>query len=529
MRSTFAGFTTAQLALRASQQGLNVTGQNISNINTSGYTRQALDQISLNFTNGGRYGTSTNIGHGVMVKNITQIRDPFLDIRFRTEIAQVGEADVKLSSLKELESIFDEVAKDGLQNQISDLASMLQKLSTNVGSKEFENMVKSSSESLTKLFNQYAKQLEAVRKDQDYNLKEVDIPEINDILKNIAELNKTIKNSQINGNPSLELLDKRNMLIDELASYVKIDVKYVPVKLSDSLTVNELRIDFVGANNNINLIKGDEHVSFEVPDGTTQLNIVDKDGNQITNDAGIAIGEDIFSELTTGSLKSSLEMLNCSGEFDDKANSPKGIGYYEKMLDLMASKFAYVFNDLNNAGLPAGTPPDDLHNLFGSTDGGPITAKNISIASGWSTDKYGITASVPAPPPADPPASGANDNILNMIDALNKDHDFIHTGADPADPADDVSMFKGSFHQFFSKVSSTLGIEIKSTSKLLDNHIAVANEIANAKDSISGVSLDEEGMNLLKFQKSYTAAARLMTTLDEALDTIINKMGVVGR
>ena len=116
-----------------------------------------------------------------------------------------------------------------------------------------------------------------------------------------------------------------------------------------------------------------------------------------------------------------------------------------------------------------------------------------------------------------------------MIDALNKDHDFIHTGADPADPADDVNMFKGSFHQFFSKVSSTLGIEIKSTSKLLDNHIAVANEIANAKDSISGVSLDEEGMNLLKFQKSYTAAARLMTTLDEALDTIINKMGVVGR
>mgnify|MGYP002511155139 CR=1 FL=1 len=109
MRSTFAGFTTAQLALRAGQQGLNVTGQNISNINTSGYTRQALDQISLNFTNGGRYGTSTNIGHGVMVKNITQIRDPFLDIRFRTEIAQVGEADVKLSSLKELESIFDEV------------------------------------------------------------------------------------------------------------------------------------------------------------------------------------------------------------------------------------------------------------------------------------------------------------------------------------------------------------------------------------------------------------------------------------
>ena len=527
MRSTFAGFTTAQLALRASQQGLNITGQNISNINTSGYTRQALDQISLNFTNGGRYGTSANIGHGVLVKNITQIRDPFLDIRFRTEIAQVGEADVKLSALKELETIFDEVAKDGLQTQLSDLEAMLQKLSTNVGSKEFENMVKSSAESLTKLFNQYAKQLESVRNDQEHSLKEVDIPELNDIIKNIAELNETIKNSQINGSPALELMDKRNMLIDELASYVKIDVQYVPVKISDSLTVNELKIDFVGANNNINLINGDEHVSFEIPNGTTQLNIVDANGNPVTNDAGIVVGEDIFEELTTGSLKSSLEMLNCSGEFDAKANSPKGIGYYEKMLDLMASKFAQVFNDLNNAGLPPNTPPADLHNLFGSTDGGPITAKNICIAEGWSTDKYGITASVQGQ--GQPPAAGANENILNMIDALNKDHEFIHPGADPNDPADDISMFEGSFHGFFSKVSSTLGIEIKSTSKVLENHVSVANEISNAKDSISGVSLDEEGMNLLKFQKSYTAAARLMTTLDEALDTVINKMGVVGR
>lgn len=523
MRSTFAAFTTAQLGLRASQQGLNVTGQNISNINTTGYTRQALDQISLNFTGGGRYSTNNNIGFGTLVKNITQIRDPFLDIRFRSEISNVGEADVRLTSLKELETIFDEVAQNGLQTQISDLSSMLQKLADNAGSQTSSDMVKSSAEALTKLFNQYAKQIQSVRENQEYELREVDVPGLNSILKNISELNVSIKNGQINGSNTLELLDQRNMLIDELATYVKIDVKYVPVEVSKSLTVDELKIDFIGDKHNINLINGVDYAAFQMPAGTTKLNIVDQSGNPIKDALGNVIGEDLFSELTTGSLKSALEMLNCSGDFDGSSSSPRGIGYYEKMLDLMASKFASVFNGLNNANLPSGTPAEDLHNLFSSSDGGAVTAKTISIAEGWSTDKYGITASV-----ENPDNNAANDNILKMISALTSDQTFVHPGKNPADPSDDQTMFTGSFHSFFSKLNTTLGIDIKSTSSTLDNYISVANEISNSRESISGVNLDEEGMNMLKYQKAYNAAARLMTVLDEALDTLINRMGVVG-
>ncbi len=524
MRSTFAGFTTAQLALRASQQGLNITGQNIANINTSGYTRQSLDQISLNTTGTDRYAVSNNIGYGTIVKNITQIRDPYLDIRFRSEIANVGEADEKLSSLQELESIFDEVAQDGLQTQLSDLSSMLQNYSDSVGSQELENMVKSSAESLTKIFNQYSKEIESARENQEYELKDVDIPKLNDIIQNIAELNKSIKTGQVVGSNTLELKDQRNTLIDELASYVKIDVKYVPVEISKSTTIDELNIDFVGANNKINLINGINYSAFEVPEGTTELNIVDQDGNPVEDASGNVIGENLFSELTSGSLKSSFEMLNCSGDFDGTANSPRGIGYYEKSLDLMASTLASVFNDLNNAGLPSGTAEEDLHNLFGSSDGGDITAKTICIAEGWSTNEYGITASVD-----NPTNDAANENVLKMISALDSDQTFIYPGNDPLNTSDDISIFTGTLNEFFSNLNTTLGIDIDSASTTLDNYISVTNEISDSRESISGVSLDEEGMNLLKYQKSYNAAARLMTTLDEALDTLINKMGVVGR
>lgn len=526
MRSTFAGFTTAQLALRASQYGLDVTGQNISNINTTGYTRQVVDQISLNLQNSGRYASVSNVGYGTLVTGISQVRDPYLDIRFRNEVSKVGEFDTKLAGLEEVQTVLDEVMTDGIQTQLSDLSSMLQKLSGKVGSKEYENMVKSSASSLTTYLNQCSKQLETIRSNQEYSLTKVDIPEINNILTNITELNKSIKDGQVNGSAALELIDQRNVLIDKLASYVKIDVTYVPTKISDSLTIDELKIDLVGKDKTINLLNHLDHVNFDIPAGTMQLNILDSKGDPVKDAGGAVIGQDVFSQLTSGSLKGSLEYLNSNGEFDGDDNAFKGIGYYQKMLDLMATKLASTFNDLNNAGLDPSTPAADLHNMFGSTDGGKITAKTICIASGWSDSKYGITAAV-----ADggsTPGSAANDNIIKMINAIKDSQTFVDEGTLP-DATDDKTMFNGTFHQFISNLNTTLGIDIKSTSSLLDNYVSVTDEIASAKEGISGVSLDEEGMNLLKYQKSYAAAARLITTLDEALDTLINRMGVVGR
>ena len=74
-----------------------------------------------------------------------------------------------------------------------------------------------------------------------------------------------------------------------------------------------------------------------------------------------------------------------------------------------------------------------------------------------------------------------------------------------------------------------MGLDIKSSTEILNNHVQLAGSISDDRDNVSGVSLDEEGMNMLQYSKAYSASARMMTVLDEALDTIINKMGVVGR
>ena len=538
MRSSFAGFTTAQLAMRASQKALDVTGQNIANINTKGYTRQRLDLISFSTGRGvSKYESSLNVkvGSGVLTTGLSQIRDPFLDIRYRNEVANVGTQDQKLAVLKDLEIVFDEVTKNGIQNQISDISSMLQKLSSEVGNSEFDSMVKASSDVLTKMFNQYAKQLENIRTEHETNL-DIDIDTINDLLSNIHKLNETIKINHIHGNSALELQDQRNLLIDELSGYMKIDVEYELQQITDQVSVEVPKISLVGETGKIPLIDGNfkTEISKETAaDGKTNIKMTMPDiitapvppatDPVVTPQAPQEITEDI----TAGTVKGILDMLNRTGEFDAGTETVRGIGYYQKSLDLLASKFAEAFNKANrepvfNAdGTPqldgSGNPVFTEKNLFASSDGtATITAKNIAISQDWNNGNIGITASVKFDSPL-----GSNDNILSMISMLSEKMQY--------DTPDGKNLFKGSFQEMFTNTGSILALDVKSTTALLENYVTISEEVANLRDNVSAVSLDEEGMNILHYQKSYNAAARLMTALDEALNTVINSMGIVGR
>lgn len=112
---TFDSFTTARLGIYAAQHGLRVTGNNISNINTAGYTRQRVDQVSFKTGGNDRYASfmDRHIGSGALVSGINQIRDPYLDIRYRNTSSSTHYYDTKLSGLQEIAAILDEVGKGG--------------------------------------------------------------------------------------------------------------------------------------------------------------------------------------------------------------------------------------------------------------------------------------------------------------------------------------------------------------------------------------------------------------------------------
>lgn len=528
IRSTFSGFTTAQLAMAASQRALDVTGQNIANINTVGYTRQRLDLASLN-TQGAQFYNSNNsvrVGYGVHMTGVSQLRDPFLDMQYRSQVAKLGTSDSHVAGLEQLETIFDESTTDGIRSAFENITSSLDTLSQHVGSNEYDSMVRSNMQILLNLFHENSSRLQDVRDDMTNSFATTDVGNVNQILENIANLNRSIKNSQVLGNPALELQDQRNELIDQLAGYLPISAKYTDKEISPGQYVEILDITFTDTN-------GESHSL--VSDGDFGTFQADVSGQPATLKLNSSDGKE-YVELTdilgSGSLKGTLDLLNKSGEFDQ--SDFRGLGYYEKAFDSLVNQFAETFNKLNQSiktdadgnvlyEADGVTPQTEARPLFIPIDDTrPMSAENIKIADEWTNGTYGITNSVI--PTADGKiGSTANDNILSMVKAMSDSFAF-KGGANGT-----TVFYNGSFSGCFANIENTLGIDKQSAETMFANQMSVLSQTANSRDGVSGVQLDEEGMNLMHYNQSYTAAARLMTTLDEALDTLINRTGVVGR
>ena len=244
MISTFGSFSMAKLGIRSSQQGLQITGNNITNINTNGYTRQRINQISLYHGTADRYSVSTDVrmGIGSLVTSVSQIRDPFLDIRYRNEASNVGFYDEKLANLEELQAVLDEVSKDGIHTNIEEIRTQLQNLANNPTSKEHDTLVRSACQKLVSLLNKYSADLKT-QKENALQGFDQNVDGVNKILSQIRDLNIEIRKSQIHGDPALEMIDNRNLLIDQLSEMTKIKVSYSKEQVSAGIFVDKLTIE----------------------------------------------------------------------------------------------------------------------------------------------------------------------------------------------------------------------------------------------------------------------------------------------
>ena len=248
---TFGQFTTARLAIYASQASLSVTGNNIANINTEGYTRQRMDLVSLYSVGQGKYANifNTNVGYGVLTRGATQLRDPYLDIRYRNENAKLGANEEKLDCLSQISSILDEVGKgtgdlEGygvIEAQLGLLKKALEDQNTNAGSEEYDNLVRSAANVLCTYFNKAADDLSDIKNDKVMELNE-SIADINKLLTNIRDLNVQIRTQGIYGEKALELRDARNLALDKLSKYMHINVEYSMERIDQFTEVEKLTV-----------------------------------------------------------------------------------------------------------------------------------------------------------------------------------------------------------------------------------------------------------------------------------------------
>lgn len=541
MSGTFGAFGVARLGIYAAQSGLDVTGNNITNINTPGYTRQRLDLVSLSSSASDKYSSIYNvrIGQGVLTAGVVQLRDPGLDLQYRGASANVGSASQKLEGLNSIAGILDEVGKgstdedqdDGvILRQMNDLRDLISKAVTN-GIDGYDGMIRESAKALCTLFNKYAKELENLQTTYETKLNQ-GVDEINNILKNIRDLNESIREADIRGDAALELRDERNRQLDKLSTYMKIDVTYSMEDVGAGLQVEKMTVSLgTGSNNTlIDGVYGTQISSNGSPNYDISVSdLLDGNGRIHPDNDALGAGMTLEDNDLYGSLQSLRELLTESGEYstedyvndvDDEAGSKRGIPYYRKALDSLAREFAKQMNALNNANdvdipgkgnlFSAGSNTNET-----SVNGVGINASNISVSLGW---EQGSISMIPSKDPN--ASSGDNSNLAAFLDVFNKAHQF-NPGDLVTDAVGKDSPFEGTFEDMLIHIQSTLGEDQMSTTAVLNNYSITQNELYMDRESVSGVDLNDEATNLMVFQKAYTAACRLMTTLEEALDALM--------
>ena len=541
--STFGAFTTTRLGIYAAQKGLEVTGNNITNINTKGYTRQRLDQVSFVVNAADKYSSlyTNKVGNGVLMTGVSQLRDPFLDIAYRHASANLGSADAKLAGLEDIAAILDEVGngEDGngvLLDHLQKLSDQLNQMITEgAGHQEYEGLVRTAAKSLVTLFNSYAKDLSELKTRYEEQLKQ-DTEAVNNILKNIRELNESIRKADVRGDAALELRDARNLELDKLSQYMDIEVRYDLEDAGFETKVEKLTITLAGSDKKLvdGLYAGE--FSIDKANGNYDMKLsalVDKNNKVMNGSTAV----DLEDTAIHGSIQAVREMLTEDGEFhtdvdkdDPNAATKRGIPYYEKALNAMANKFADVMNKANSMKNPADFDKPLFSNDGKTDDVTNITAGNISISNSWAEKTGWLTCS------KDPnAASGTTDNLAHILAQLTTaSHEFKvgdgtagMTGNDVPLKPDDV-FFTGTFRDMFLNIEGVLANDINSTTVLVENYAATHNEVYVDRDSISGVDLNDEATSMMQYQKAYAAACRMMTTLDQALDKLINGTGVVG-
>ena len=533
---SFGDFIIARTGMMSSQMALNITGQNISNINTAGYTRRALDQSTFVVNGSGLYRSSSTVyaGAGVMMNGVSQLRDPYLDIRFRNEMSNVGSADALLAGMEQIESVINDVGIEGITKQFQDLLDKIGKLNANhVGTAEFDNLVKNSAESLCQLFNLAASKLQDVKDNYETKYKE-EVGNIDTLLQNIRDINEQIRKADISGDSALELRDQRNMLLDELSQYMKVDITYSKEDLGSGVEIEKLTIKMVDESTgkpSYTLVDGINSANIEMNDDYS-LNVSalkDRNGQIIrgTTDADgdgemdpLTPNGDITEGMGYGALESMRQILTGQGEYspDDK-NTNKGIPYYQASLDALAKTFADEMNKLNTQDANGNAlDPDKINgagNLFETSDKtADITAANISISDAWRNGNVSIVAST-----KENASSDANDNILRFQALFSQNISYEGGQAGSV-------IYNGTFEGFYSNMQGVLGLDMQTTSSLYNTYATAADDLNNSREGVSGVDLNEEGVNMMQYQKAFAASCRMITALDELMEQVINRMGV---
>ncbi len=537
MRSSFLGLEVSKRTIQLSQKALDITGGNLSNSKTEGYTRQVVD-VGAKYLNRYQYWQTSSsrmtlAGQGAIGIGVDQVRDPYIDKRYRESTPYVAEYSTSADVLREVETVLDNITTDGLTACVDEFKKAVSSYAERPDSEELASIVRNSAYNLTNQLHSYSKDLHDLKMTNLESL-EASIEDTNNIIDRIVNYNKSIvkeytamANGELGPNESVtggygpnEMLDERNLLLDELSYKGNMSV-YDNADGSVRVIMNGVEI-----------INGEqyEHIYMK---GSTKI---DKEyASELERDfdaynAAVlrwTSGDD--AKFVTGELKAYTDMLNGNGVYKTGyQNDSYGIPYYESTMNAFAHTFANFMNQFNGAVDVNGTLVDPSRLLFCTNEYEDprynvgyedldMTMDNIRIANTW-MENAKMIGEVYDEKSGSWNLSLDGDHINQITVKLNSQSlDFGGKGD-----------FEGTVYDYLLFISNRIGQNIDYFDSRHDAAFATTNALLDSRDAVSGVSETEEGINMLTYQNWYNASARLMTALDEALDKLINSTGRVG-
>lgn len=498
MASMFFGLEISKSALAVSQRSITLTGHNIANANTVGYTRQRILQQAIDPSLAPSHIATDKraiIGGGVETCVIDQIRSDYIDRQYRKENASLGYWSARAEELQYIEAILNELSDSSISAAMKDFFNSVSELSMDPVNEEIRTNVQQNALKMIDTFGHYYRGLVDLQTTYNESMK-VTVQDINDLLTNIASYNKQVFAYELSGQKANDLRDKRNVLLDQLSELIGITYE------EDSNGYFIVNCDGVELINHstATLLEAQPVLTGEV--------------------SGAPDFYEIYYEGTTTTFSYNDGELYAYKILRD-GNSPDevGIPYVLQNLNTLARYMAEAFNDVHSDGytMPYGAQPSQTGiNFFDVPAGGygDITAGTLGLSAQILANVNNIAASsVFIDTSAANPEKGNNVNAL-ALSALTTRTDIPGVG---------------NFENYLKSTIVEIAIGSSTSQKMTYSQKTIVDNLENRRQSVSGVSLDEEMVQMITYQHAYAAASRVLTAIDEALDVLINRTGLVGR
>lgn len=492
MSSTFGGYSIAASGMSVSQTALTVTSHNLSNINTTGYSRKVIASEEKVIACAGQ----TSLGSGVSVQEIVRARNKFLDATYRQQNAAAAYWEAKDGNLEDIQVALNEFTADdgssdnGLQQTIEEFFNSWEELSKDPSSLSNRQAVIECAESLITVAGEIDSQLKQLQYDAAAKVKE-EINQLNDLAGQVADLNAQIKKAEASGIEASDLRDQRDAILDDMSGLANITVR--------EQTGGTLEVTIGGTY----LVQGNKNYTLTASgDGSAD--------NPLTI-TWAASGQ--AAQITSGSIAAYMEDADQSSvlaidesaiPYNFKADSTSSISNLRQGLNDLITTIVMKVNEIHSANV--GLSDSVSRDFFvPSDDSKPLSLSNIQVNPDIADNTNNIAVSTSGDA-GDGSGAAAIALIVNSavfaIDGLNMD-----------------------VTSFYQGLISWLGTAGDTANSNYETQSSLVSQVDNQRMSVSSVSLDEEMSKMIMYQNAYSASARVLSVMDGLVEDLIAELG----